>query len=153
MSGKMVRTPGRYCKASRKAGLTTEPLENTNEYIHASVRVRLGLIGSKGIDDKGPYKCEALAGWTIDGVDIDGDGVVDGSSATNLGQTEITWRHQDPNVKPLKEEVLGSLEKELLFHFDDMAVRVMKIAPEERVYSDAEVEGGFWGAVVKARKN
>lgn len=139
ISGKAVRTPGRYCKANRKAGPTTTPLQNTNEYIHASVRIRLGLTGAKGIDDKGPYKCEALTGWTLDGIDIDGDGVVDGSSAANLGQTEITWRHKDPGVKPLKEEVLGGLEKELLFHFDDMAVRVMKIAPEGRVHPHVSV--------------
>ncbi|KAH0541952.1 hypothetical protein FGG08_003584 [Glutinoglossum americanum] len=133
ISGKSVRTPGRYCLANRKAGLTTTPLENTNEYIHASVRVRLGLKGAKGIDDKGRYKCEALDGWILEGVDIDGDGVIDGSSAGNLGQTEISWRHKDPDVPRLKEEVLGDLEKELLFHFDDMATKVMKIIPTDRV--------------------
>ncbi|KAH0551739.1 hypothetical protein GP486_007044 [Trichoglossum hirsutum] len=133
LSGKTIRTPGRYCKANRKVGLTTTSLENTNEYIHASVRVRLGLKDAKGIDDKGGYKCEALDGWVLEGVDIDGDGVIDGSSAETLGQTEISWRYKDPNVPVLKEEVLGDLEKELLFHFDDMATKVMKIIPTERI--------------------
>ncbi|KUL82972.1 hypothetical protein ZTR_10295 [Talaromyces verruculosus] len=60
LSGKTVRTPGMYHRINPDAGSPTpEFLVNTNERIHRSVRIRLGLDGL-GPDDIGLYKCPAL---------------------------------------------------------------------------------------------
>lgn len=62
--GSKVRTPGRYrAPSSDHGGDSGRYLEDTHEYIHASVRFRMGL-GGLGTEDKGPYQPHALNGWT-----------------------------------------------------------------------------------------
>lgn len=60
MAGTTVRTPGMYMRADYETNRDTDcPLRNTGERIHSSVRVRLACRGL-GLDDRGPWRCEAL---------------------------------------------------------------------------------------------
>ncbi|KAH0563276.1 hypothetical protein GP486_002161 [Trichoglossum hirsutum] len=118
-----TRTPGRYKKIDPDTRKEIGDLQDTNEYIHASVRVRMGMRNAKGVNDSAPpYRCEALNGWKISGVDRDGDGVVD-----REGDEKIFW--SNGNVR-IPEAELGPYEKELLSHFGNMAQNVMKIKPD-----------------------
>ena len=62
MAGSKVRTPGRYRQLSSSGIDRGRLLEGTQEYLHASVRIRIGLRGL-GVEDKGPYRPRALDGW------------------------------------------------------------------------------------------
>jgi hypothetical protein len=64
--GKKMRTPGLYRKPNPMTGKTTASfLEDTNERIHSSVRIRLALHGL-GLNDKGIWDIPALKGkWRL----------------------------------------------------------------------------------------
>lgn len=63
--GVRTRTPGNYYRVDPLTGAPThKKLKNTNEYIHASVRSRLGLHGP-GVEDRGDYDPPALRNWTF----------------------------------------------------------------------------------------
>lgn len=65
LAGSKVRTPGRYRELTSSRGADSgRLLEDTKEYVHASVRFRMGL-GGLGTEDRGLYKPEALNGWTL----------------------------------------------------------------------------------------
>lgn len=60
MAGKSVRRPGLFMRVDEDTNEdTSEPLLNTNETIHSSVRVRLVCRGLS-CDDKETWKCESL---------------------------------------------------------------------------------------------
>ena len=64
LTGVKTRTPGNYHRVDPLTGQPThKKLKNTNEYIHASVRSRLGLRGP-GLQDRGDYDPPALRSWT-----------------------------------------------------------------------------------------
>lgn len=66
LAGRRRRTPGNYFRTDPVNGRpTSKRLKNTNEYIHASVRSRVGL-GGPGIEDRGRYECQALDGWSFE---------------------------------------------------------------------------------------
>jgi hypothetical protein len=65
LGGSKTRTPGRYCAYDPKTGKASEdPLIDTHEYIHPSVRSRMKLHGP-GLDDKGTYDCRALKDFKL----------------------------------------------------------------------------------------
>lgn len=65
-TGSKTRTPGAYQRVNPFTGRPTgKMLKNTNEYIHASVRARIGLRGP-GPQDRGDYNPPALVDWTFD---------------------------------------------------------------------------------------
>ena len=65
LAGVKTRTPGNYYRVDPLTGQPThKKLKNTNEYIHASVRSRLGLHGP-GLQDRGDYDPPALRNWTF----------------------------------------------------------------------------------------
>jgi Uncharacterized alpha/beta hydrolase domain (DUF2235) len=65
LGGGKTRTPGNYYRTDPITGRpTNKKLKNTNEYIHASVRSRLGLQGP-GVQDRGIYEPKALRDWTF----------------------------------------------------------------------------------------
>lgn len=64
-TGARTRTPGAYYRVDPDGRTTGKRLKNTNEYIHASVRARLGLQGP-GVQDRGVYDPPALRDWTFD---------------------------------------------------------------------------------------
>ncbi|EXJ80919.1 hypothetical protein A1O3_07207 [Capronia epimyces CBS 606.96] len=66
LAGSKIRTPGNYYRTDPYTGRPmSKRLRNTNEYIHASVRSRLGLQGP-GAQDRGAYDPPALRDWTFD---------------------------------------------------------------------------------------
>ncbi|KAJ9603415.1 hypothetical protein H2200_012193 [Cladophialophora chaetospira] len=66
LTGAKIRTPGNYYRTDPHTGRpTTKRLRGTNEYIHSSVRARLGLQGP-GPLDRGTYNPPALRDWTFD---------------------------------------------------------------------------------------
>jgi hypothetical protein len=100
LAGPTVRQPGGYA-----------PISLTCETIHASVRVRLGLIGP-GTKAPKPWVCDALKGWKLIGVDTDGDGVVDIGC---LGSKEpIRWEFNSEESVPEPKRKRLSLEQRRL---------------------------------------
>lgn len=66
LTGTKTRTPGNYYRTDPQNGRpTSKRLKNTNEFIHASVRARLGLQGP-GPQDRGIYDPPALKDWTFE---------------------------------------------------------------------------------------
>jgi hypothetical protein len=120
LGGTKIRTPGMYCAVDPDNGKETDdPLRDTHEYVHASVRARYKL-GGPGIDDKGRYDCKALDDWKLN-VEYANDG----SKRPN-----IFWklRLKDRNVstRVLPEAPLWGIEKELLDYDPETAQYVMK---------------------------
>ncbi|KAG5916264.1 hypothetical protein E4U42_007732 [Claviceps africana] len=65
LSGDTIRTPGMYRQVDPKTAQTKENfLQDTNERIHSSVRVRLACQGL-GLNDRGIWTCAALADWKL----------------------------------------------------------------------------------------
>ena len=63
LTGSKIRTPGNYFRSDPMTGRATDKrLKKTCEYIHASVRCRIGLQGP-GPKDVGLYEPRALQGW------------------------------------------------------------------------------------------
>lgn len=108
LGGSKVRTPGRYCAVDPSTGRQThEPLIDTHEYIHPSVRARIKL-GGPGINDRGRYECKALDEWKLT-IEAPSDG----------GKwPDIFWRAryrpEEGFAKVLPEAPLAPLETELL---------------------------------------
>ncbi|KAK4493807.1 hypothetical protein PRZ48_014992 [Zasmidium cellare] len=110
VGGSKVRTPGRYCATDPTNGRpTSDPLMDTHEYIHPSVRSRLKLHGP-GLEDRGDYDCKALRDWKL---------VVENEEGAK--RPTVYWKARDrpPEgfVKVLPEAPLWALELELL-HYD-----------------------------------
>ncbi|KAI5924869.1 hypothetical protein F4810DRAFT_709060 [Camillea tinctor] len=60
LAGNVIRSPGMYKKIDPETGRPTkEFLEQTNERIHSSVRVRLACEGL-GVNDSAPWDCSSL---------------------------------------------------------------------------------------------
>ena len=116
LSGSQTRTPGEYRQIDVFTDRPTRRnLRHTNEFIHASVRSRIGLEGP-GIEDKGTYRPEALRGWH--NVVMTGDG----------GRREVRWelRSRRGEVEQyLVEDRIGDVERELLMLSPDIADRVL----------------------------
>lgn len=102
LAGKKVRTPGQYCVIDPKTGkVTDKKLCDTQEFVHASVRIRKGLKG-RGTEDKGPYNPTSLAGYRLLG---------------DPHQGNTRWVYTSAKGEPervLREDTLGELELELL---------------------------------------
>lgn len=62
-AGMTVRKPGQFVRVDPESNdaQPDQPLVNTNEHVHASVRVRLAC-GGLGLDDKYVWTCEGLTG-------------------------------------------------------------------------------------------
>ena len=113
VAGTTTRTPGDYFRIDRRTGKpTAEPLKNTHEYIHPSVRTRT-LLGGPGSEDRGDYDAKALRGWeaTVDKENV------------NRKQSVVVWRAprgQTRAHKVLPESVLKETELRLLERSPDM---------------------------------
>jgi uncharacterized protein (DUF2235 family) len=107
ITGSKVRTPGNYYRTDPKTGLPTKKkLKNTNEYIHASVRSRMGLRGP-GYADKGEYDPPALRDWTYAADGPPGQGNADGRTVvwTNHDADQTGGQHQIPEALLLETEL------------------------------------------------
>lgn len=102
IAGKKIRTPGKYFASDTKSGKSTSrPLLDTQEYIHASVRVRKTL-GGLGAEDRSPYNPTSLIGWHLEG---------------DPKQNDVRWEYGNKGKGPervLPEDTLGDLELEIL---------------------------------------
>lgn len=148
-----VRTPGQYFVVDGETGAPVhdpphsrflKPLENTQERIHSSVRIRLARNGP-GINDKGMYSAEALTphrwrdwngrkrhGWTCERVESDEDIEAAADAQKSFPHEEkakFLWRSsnadetkgellaeetQEKWPEVLLEDVLGYYEKMLM---------------------------------------
>jgi hypothetical protein len=130
LAGKQWRTPGLYFCADPDTGAPTNtPMENTNERIHSSVRIRLELEGL-GLDDNGLYEANALPSklWRLRHVRMKADDPIpyDASWGPGTPASEKTpdnerwiWEYCGPeDTAPKKrfmvEENLGPYERRLL---------------------------------------
>ncbi|QPH01596.1 hypothetical protein C2857_005799 [Epichloe festucae Fl1] len=65
ISGEATRTPGMYKQVDPKTALRKEKfLQDTNERVHSSVRVRLACEGL-GLNDEAVWACAALSDWRL----------------------------------------------------------------------------------------
>jgi hypothetical protein len=130
LAGKQWRTPGLYFCADPDTGAPTNtPMENTNERIHSSIRIRLELEGL-GLDDNGLYEANALPNklWTLrhvrmkvhDPIPYDASwGPGTPASAKIPDDMRWIWEYCGPeDTAPKKpymvEENLGPFERKLL---------------------------------------
>ena len=130
-AGRITRTPGLYMRSDPETGTATdEPLTNTNERIHSSVRIRLDLEGL-GLDDVGLYNCPALlqkGPWKLRQMrikvrdPIPANAYWPGAPATPPERDDdVRWAWEyagpemsAPKVHTLIEESLGPHERQLL---------------------------------------
>ncbi|KAG5930844.1 hypothetical protein E4U53_002099 [Claviceps sorghi] len=126
LSGDTIRTPGMYRQVDPKTGQTKKNfLQDTNERIHSSVRVRLACQGL-GLNDRGIWTCAALADWKLKRVVFETDAEswyrdyrphdYDRDRACRDGWM---WRYvgpeqNAPNQRVMMEEPLGPYERYLL---------------------------------------
>lgn len=67
LAGTTVRHPGMFMRADYETNRESDqPLRNTSERIHSSVRVRLAC-GGLGLDDRAAWTCEALTSRKLGG--------------------------------------------------------------------------------------
>lgn len=103
LTGSITRSPGRYHKLNTYDGKELpDYLEDTNEKIHPSVRVRLA-VGGLGYDDKQQWNASALidAGWEL----------------SKRADGRWCWVYDGPEdlpAKVLEESVMGHFEKRML---------------------------------------
>ncbi|KAL9107745.1 MAG: hypothetical protein Q9227_007367 [Pyrenula ochraceoflavens] len=130
LGGSSVRTPADYSEIDRRTlqpKIPRQRLKNTNESVHASVRVRMGMKGL-GYNDKGYYDSQALKGWKMEGtlstdrsrprISVE-DMVPPGVPKPTLERlTDVCWRYETgENENPeltMPEDELGDLEMEIL---------------------------------------
>lgn len=103
LTGSITRSPGLYHKLNTYDGKELpEFLEDTNEKIHPSVRIRLAVQGL-GYDDKMKWNASALtdAGWEL----------------TKRADGKWVWVYEGPEDVPnkvMEESELGHYEKRML---------------------------------------
>ncbi|KAF2197581.1 hypothetical protein GQ43DRAFT_475313 [Delitschia confertaspora ATCC 74209] len=112
--GREARTPSMYNRLDPKSGReTNQPLMETNETVHPSVRARIQL-GGKGYEDQGRYSSHALADWKTETVQIRSDDAVNGTGV----KKQIKWVYKGSQPRgqgrEMLEEPLGQFELELL---------------------------------------
>ncbi|GME25167.1 hypothetical protein GTA08_BOTSDO11359 [Neofusicoccum parvum] len=108
------RTPGTYHRVEYETGnATNHPLKDTQEFVHASVRIRLQAHGT-AYDSLGVYSGQALTanGWEIE-----------------LGEGEAWQWVKRGEEKVLQEDRLGRFEVMLLREDPDMAEWVLDKGP------------------------
>jgi hypothetical protein len=105
LAGTKIRTPGAYCRVDPRTGrTTTKLLRNTNEYIHPSVRSRLGC-GGPGIEDRGGYDCKALKDW--DFTFPDSGEISPGDKG--IHQPRVIWKKRNVNDNEGQAEMPESI--------------------------------------------
>lgn len=137
ITGSKIRSPGHYFRVDPNTDLPTEKLlEKTNEYIHASVRIRYG-VANMGFDDKGPYNPIPLKDWRL----VRGE--VPGGSSSSLTQGPFHWQYNGSDAKFsaaqnfLPEDVLGPIERELLRKDPQAYEKVLGTSMPEQAKEDS----------------
>ncbi|KAK5082886.1 hypothetical protein LTR05_006767 [Lithohypha guttulata] len=132
LTGRRVRTPGAYQRVDPMNGQPTgKKLKNTNEYIHASVRARLGLRGP-GPQDRGEYNPPALADWTFEPEPAPVGGTAQGQGGNLSDGMMVVWNYRGAKDRDgqtrIPEAVLLETELALLRQFQavDDYIRYMR---------------------------
>ncbi|KAF2117016.1 hypothetical protein BDV96DRAFT_644453 [Lophiotrema nucula] len=140
----LTRTPMSYVRYDHHTGVPKvpqEPLEETHEKVHSSVRIRWGLKG-KNHENK-DYASPALKGWKVEGTAKDGvvnegtngrsgangtsNGVGTSAERIRKSQAGIKWKN---GAKEMPEEPVSDLEWELILAFrPDIGQRFLSITP------------------------
>jgi len=126
LSGETTRTPGIYRQVDPKTRLERGKfLEDTNESVHSSVRVRLACEGL-GLNDQSIWTCKALADWRLKRVTVARDVPMRDASGREFYKEQLeerwVWKYvgdesrapEDPNQRTMWEEPLGYYERYLL---------------------------------------
>lgn len=126
VGGGTTRTPGCYYAVDPDNGAPTDrPLQDTNEYVHPSVRTRIVLRGP-GEEDKGLYQPDSLEDWRLVVEYPDGD----------RGGAEVYWkakfRERNVTTRVLPECPLWGYERRLLGMDREMEREVMRPPPTAR---------------------
>lgn len=125
LGGGKPRTPGEYFVNAPDGGETEEPLHETHEYIHPSVRTRFVLRGP-GREDDGDYEPKALDDWKL---------IVEYPDGPD-GKPDVYWKakFRDNNVSTriLPEAPLWEFERALLRLSPDMEDEVLHPPPTRR---------------------
>ncbi|PIA98230.1 hypothetical protein CB0940_06588 [Cercospora beticola] len=121
LGGSKIRTPGRYTAVDPTNGRQTDdPLMETHEYIHPSVRARYKLRGP-GLNDRGDYDCRAMQDWKL---------VIESPEDGAAKRPNIFWKARDRPadgfVKVLPEAPLWQLETEILGYDRETEEYVMR---------------------------
>lgn len=121
LTGSKIRSPGAYQRSDPFTGRPTgKKLKNTNEYIHASVRARLGLKGP-GVQDRGDYNPPALADWTYDPEPAPPGSAAQGQGGNLSDGMMMVWNYRGnkdrDGQKRIPEAVLLETELALLRQF------------------------------------
>lgn len=148
LAGKKVRTPGAYQRVDPTNGRSTgKRLKNTNEYIHASVRARIGLRGP-GPEDRDEYNPPALADWTFEPEPPPAGGAASGQSGNLADGMMIVWNYRGDRDRDhdgqtrIPEAVLLETELAMLRQFQvvDDYIRYMRPPRRERRVKRAHVD-------------
>ncbi|KAG5974966.1 hypothetical protein E4U55_007930 [Claviceps digitariae] len=126
LSGDTIRTPGMYRQVDPKTSQTKEKfLQDTNERVHSSVRVRLACQGL-GLNDRAIWMCAALADWKLRRAIFETDdqprhrdysrhdGDRDGALRGGWIWRYVGAERNAPNQRVMMEEPLGPYERYLL---------------------------------------
>ncbi|POR35473.1 Uncharacterized protein TPAR_04329 [Tolypocladium paradoxum] len=132
LSGESTRTPGVYRPIDPKTELDKERfLQDTNESVHSSVRVRLACEGL-GLNDRSVWTCAALSSWRLKRVTVVRDPPKPRAPSRGRGDGRDSYREEleerwvwkyvgdpraapeDPNQRTMWEEPLGPYERYLL---------------------------------------
>ena len=121
LGGTRTRTPSEYTAIDPRTFKSTgKRLQNTNETVHSSVRIRMGREGL-GYDDKGSYASSALQGWTMYGEETAPDTPIQQTAPGPMGaMTKVVWKKMTRGEKGREEEIempeeeLGAFEKQIL---------------------------------------
>ncbi|KAK2591853.1 hypothetical protein QQS21_010462 [Conoideocrella luteorostrata] len=121
LSGDSIRTPGMYKQVDPKTTLCKEKfLQDTNERVHSSVRVRLACEGL-GLNDESVWTCTALSDWRLKRAtfEMDEGPRYQDHYRERLSREGWIWKYvgaerNAPNQKVMTEEPLGPYERYLL---------------------------------------
>ncbi|KAI1623152.1 hypothetical protein EDD37DRAFT_459762 [Exophiala viscosa] len=150
LAGSKTRTPGGYYRVDPHGRQTDRRLKNTNEYIHSSVRCRLGLQGP-GVNDRGVYDPPALRDWTFDTEVVPGTGG-DGLMVVWTDRSERRERGQDK----IPEAKLGETEMVLLSQCPRVEEYAKDLKPpghKEKRRSRRDTNGAAVGGETRRRRD
>jgi hypothetical protein len=114
------------------------PLHDTNEYVHSSVRIRMGCNGRGYGDGKSSsYDSEALQGWTMHGLEVPPSESTIQDDAGRM--KDVVWKKkvkrqgQDGQIEEvtleMPEDKIGGLERKIVELWPEISDRFESIRP------------------------
>lgn len=146
ITGRRIRTPGSYQRVDPFNGRSTgKRLKNTNEYIHASVRARIGLRGP-GPQDRGDYSPQALADWTFEPEPAPMGAAAQGQGGNLSDGMMVVWNYRGDKEHDgqtrIPEAVLLETELALLRQFQPVEEYIKFMRPPSGKRRSKKYHGG-----------